>query len=183
MTKINFKDYLSLFPLDSVGVEIGVQRGDFSAQILEIVKPRRLHLVDCWQYQNDEVYDNDSANVSDNIQSEYMQIVIDRFKKQIGESRIIIHHQFSDIVVEEFSDNYFDWIYIDANHSYDAVKKDLQLYYPKVKNGGLICGDDYIDYGYYGVIAAVNDFVSENHLKINYLTDEKTPSYIIKVKK
>ena len=42
-----------------------------------------------------------------------------------------------------FEDNFFDYIYIDAEHSYEAVKQDLNCWYPKLKNNGYIFGDDY----------------------------------------
>ena len=38
---------------------------------------------------------------------------------------------------------YFDWIYIDGNHTYEYVKQDLEGYRPKVKPGGYMAGDDY----------------------------------------
>ncbi|MDP3697256.1 MAG: class I SAM-dependent methyltransferase, partial [Candidatus Taylorbacteria bacterium] len=36
-----------------------------------------------------------------------------------------------------------DFVYIDGNHSYDYVKKDLELYWDKVKKGGALTGDDF----------------------------------------
>jgi methyltransferase family protein len=38
--------------------------------------------------------------------------------------------------------HYFDWIYVDGDHQYEAVKKGLESYLPKVKPGGFITGDD-----------------------------------------
>ena len=35
-----------------------------------------------------------------------------------------------------------DWIYIDGDHSYEAVKADLKAAMQAVKRGGFICGDD-----------------------------------------
>ena len=37
----------------------------------------------------------------------------------------------------------FDFIYIDADHSYEACKLDLESYWPKLKQGGIMMGDDY----------------------------------------
>jgi len=42
-----------------------------------------------------------------------------------------------------FPDGYFDFVYIDADHTYDMVKNDIQLWLPIVKKGGLIGGHDY----------------------------------------
>ena len=40
-------------------------------------------------------------------------------------------------------DKKFDFIYIDASHDYESVKKDILNWYPKVKINGYIGGDDY----------------------------------------
>jgi predicted O-methyltransferase YrrM len=57
----------------------------------------------------------------------------------------------------QFKDEYFDIVYIDASHEYEFVKEDIIAWLPKVKKGGIICGDDYIE-GWPGVIKAVNEF-------------------------
>ena len=48
-----------------------------------------------------------------------------------------------------------DIIYIDAAHEYEAVKNDMALYAPLVKDGGVLMGDDY---HWRGVSKAVNEF-------------------------
>ena len=47
---------LELLPRLSVGAEIGVHLGDFSAEILKIVAPARLHLVDPWKHFDTPAY-------------------------------------------------------------------------------------------------------------------------------
>jgi hypothetical protein len=42
-------------------------------------------------------------------------------------------------------DGYFDWIYVDALHTYEAVRDDLAAWWPKLRVGGLFSGDDYAD--------------------------------------
>ena len=37
----------------------------------------------------------------------------------------------------------FDIVWIDADHSYDSVSRDIDLYHNKVKPGGIVCGHDY----------------------------------------
>ena len=41
-----------------------------------------------------------------------------------------------------FQDNSLDFVYIDSAHDYEHTKEDLETWYPKVKKGGLFCGDD-----------------------------------------
>lgn len=73
----------------------------------------------------------------------------------------IIHHKdYSYNVVDDFSNDY-DFIYVDGNHDYDSVKRDLELYLPKVKNGGFIGGHDYSEFEWPEVVRAVNEVIGE----------------------
>jgi hypothetical protein len=47
---------LRMLPRNSVGCEVGVWKGDFSAQILAVVKPRELHLIDPWVFADRPSY-------------------------------------------------------------------------------------------------------------------------------
>jgi predicted O-methyltransferase YrrM len=58
-----------------------------------------------------------------------------------------------------------NFLYIDANHEYDAVKRDLQIYYPFVKKGGIIAGHDIQGEG---VSKAVLEFANKNKLTIQF---------------
>jgi hypothetical protein len=52
-------------------------------------------------------------------------------------------------------------VYIDASHEYEYVKQDILNWLPKVKLGGIICGDDYTR-GWPGVVLAVNEIFGDN---------------------
>ena len=54
-----------------------------------------------------------------------------------------------------------DFLYIDADHSYEGCKSDLQLWWPHLKVGGLIAGDDYDD-PRWGVTPAWDEFEKEH---------------------
>jgi len=62
------------------------------------------------------------------------------------------------------TDNSLDFVYIDANHTYESMAEDISLYYPKVKKGGLLSGHDY-DYG--SVKRAVDEFINRENLKLH----------------
>jgi predicted O-methyltransferase YrrM len=64
-----------------------------------------------------------------------------------------------------FPDQHFDIVYIDASHDYRSVKRDVDTWYPKVRVGGYIAGDDYIA-GWPGVVGAVDAFLSQNSLSL-----------------
>jgi predicted O-methyltransferase YrrM len=57
---------------------------------------------------------------------------------------------------KKYLDEFFDIVYIDASHEYEYVKQDILNWHPKVKRGGIICGDDYI-WGWPGVVLAVDE--------------------------
>ena len=42
-----------------------------------------------------------------------------------------------------YKDNSLDFVFIDADHAFEAVTDDLSAWYPKVKRGGTIAGHDY----------------------------------------
>lgn len=68
---------------------------------------------------------------------------------------------------KNYPDEFFDIVYIDASHDYESVKKDIESWYPKVKNGGIICGDDYVA-GWPGVVKAVNETFKDGITVIGY---------------
>ncbi len=53
-----------------------------------------------------------------------------------------------------------DFVFIDANHTYEAVHGDITAWYPKVRPGGVMAGDDYGNEGFPGVKQAVDELLS-----------------------
>uniref|UniRef100_A0A914DV34 Class I SAM-dependent methyltransferase n=1 Tax=Acrobeloides nanus TaxID=290746 RepID=A0A914DV34_9BILA len=58
-----------------------------------------------------------------------------------------------------------DMIYIDADHDYESVLRDVRLYYSLLKKNGIIFGDDYTP-SWSAVMYAVDDFMKEMQLKV-----------------
>ena len=56
----------------------------------------------------------------------------------------------------KFADKSLDFVFIDANHTYEDVKADIRAYLPKIKDGGVIAGHDYCA-DWPGVIQAVKE--------------------------
>jgi predicted O-methyltransferase YrrM len=59
-----------------------------------------------------------------------------------SDARVKIKRLRSIDAASTFQDAYFDWVYIDGDHSYSAVMNDLFAWSTKVKPGGILCGDD-----------------------------------------
>jgi len=167
------KDFLlEILPKDSIGAEIGVHMGDFSARILKIVKPSKLHLIDPWKYENSETYSTAlyGGKAKGGGQSELdarYEVVLRRFKSQIDLKKLEVHRGTSEGEGESFANEYFDWVYIDGNHLYEFIKKDLELYFKKLKVGGYLTGDDYTEGGWWkgGVKKAVDEFVTSYNVQ------------------
>lgn len=155
---------LRRMPTNSVCAEIGAWKGDFSARILKIVQPARLHLVDPWKYEDSATYEHAWYGGSVGSNQAHMDrvhnSVVARFRKQIDAGVVVVHRSSSTGASAGFPDEYFDWVYIDGNHLYECVKADLNNFYPKVKYGGFITGDDYDRKGWWddGVTKAVDEF-------------------------
>ena len=67
-----------------------------------------------------------------------------------------------------FEDESVAFVFIDADHERDAVMRDLTAWWPKVKPGGTLGGDDYSS-SWRTVIAAVDEFVEKNKLQFEEL--------------
>ena len=155
---------LEMLPKGSVGAEIGVERGHFSQRILNIVKPKELHLIDPWKYEASGTYRSAGygghAKRGQEEMDERFLNVCARFAREVRHKRVKIHRDYSTNVLRQFPDEYFDWIYIDGNHLYEYVKRDLELSFLKIKVAGFMAGDDYMDKGWWedGVTKAVDEF-------------------------
>jgi hypothetical protein len=85
---------------------------------------------------------------------------------------ITLHEGESSTELSRFED-YFDWIYVDGDHSYEGVKRDIAAASRAVKSDGLLIFNDYIPFSYveftaYGVIQAVNEFCIEQDWRLRY---------------
>jgi hypothetical protein len=144
---------LELMPKNAVCAEIGIDRCDFSQLIMDITHPRELHLVD--------------------FNSGFIEAAKRRFGSELGAGQVKVHHGDSSDVILKMPDQYFDWIYIDADHNYAGVKKDLYAAHIKIKRDGLIALNDYIYFApsvfrKFGVVEAVNEFCVERDFEIIY---------------
>lgn len=177
----NRDNFLKLLPSNSVCAEVGVFQGNFSKRILKITKPKLLFLIDLWDTEYAQtliklVYGKPKKNY--NLEQEYA-IVIAKFAHH---DNVKIIRQDSVKALESFPDNFFDWVYIDDDHTYDYVKRDLEASLKKVKVNGLITGDDYSmqsNYRKNNVLKAVHEFINVHNYELKIMGDQ----FIIKNEK
>ena len=154
------KILLSRMRPGGVCAEIGVWKGAFSERIVADTRPEVLYLVDPWAFQPQfpaRIYGGKSARNQDDM-DEIDQGVRRRFE---GVEAVRIHRKTFRDFAGSIPQSHLDWIYIDGDHSENAVREDLALAWDLVKSGGCVAGDDYgwrdAD-GSRPVKAAVDDF-------------------------
>lgn len=145
--------------------ELGVCRG---ANFYEMIKhgPKLAVAVDSW-IDDGVISRNDGGYSQEILNKQY-----EDFATSVSDKPFVkIYREYSFNAVKHFEDNYFDLIYIDADHSYEGCLRDIEDWYPKVKRGKFLLGDDYTVYEgkhagvKFGVIEAVNDFAKKNNLE------------------
>lgn len=62
---------------------------------------------------------------------------------------------------KQFEDESLDFVMIDGDHQYEAVKADIDAWLPKVKHGGVLAGDDYDEQSHPGVVKAVRERLTD----------------------
>ena len=149
---------------NGIGAEIGVHLGDFSSLILTLARPRKLHLIDPWQHVADPNY-RWSLYGGEHVTQQDMDarhaLVLNKFAREIAAGTVEVHRRRSTDAASLLTDGELDFIYLDGDHTYDAVSSDLKAFFPKVRQGGLIIGDDYHLRGWWqdGVVRAFNEFI------------------------
>jgi len=86
-----------------------------------------------------------------------VQLLKTKYSEYVQSNRCSIHHGFSYALVNKFDNESLDVDYIDADHNYDSVVRDIQDYLPKIRLGGFICGHDYDRIAWPGVVKAVDE--------------------------
>jgi hypothetical protein len=157
---------LDLLPRGGVVAEVGVWRGAFSQTILKRLEPRELHLVDPWTFvpkYGDSWYGGADAKSQADM-DEIFEGVERRFASEIASGTVHLHRRSSLEAAEALESTMFDVVYIDADHTYDAVRADLRAWEPRVDVAGFLTGDDYCDGGWWegGAKRAVDEFAELN---------------------
>lgn len=73
--------------------------------------------------------------------------------------RVVIFKMYTREAVKVLSQIQFDLVFIDADHSYEAVKFDIAHFGPLVRPGGILCGHDYEPEHRPGLVRAVDELI------------------------
>jgi len=127
-----------------------------------------------------DVDGNDYREVD--LPKKYLELV----QRYAGASDVVFVRDLSHLFLASLPDEHLDFIYIDGDHSYAGVLRDLAAAYPKVKRGGLIMGHDYginwdkatIDWGH-EVDKALEVFLSETGLRLAAVAMDGMTSFAV----
>ncbi|KAL1523570.1 hypothetical protein AB1Y20_018506 [Prymnesium parvum] len=168
-------------------VELGVFRGEFAEANLKTWRGRRYYLVDLWA-ATDCVGGDGGACVYSNGSRSYDKRTAELRMARLGErgrGRFELVQASTTDAASRFADGFFDWIYLDATHTYAAARQDILTWWPKLRVGGLFSGHDYqfqhqtIGQGYtFGVRDAVDEFASQRNIRVYSTMESYLPSSI-----
>ena len=119
--------------------EVGVYRGHFAARMLdEVPQLERYFMVDPWRHLEDW---NKPANKDDDVFEQYYAETMSLTQAHAGK-RVVLRGRTVD-VVDEIPDGDLDLVYIDGDHTLRGITTDLARWFPKVREGGFVAGDDF----------------------------------------
>lgn len=153
-------------------VEIGIAGGHFTKQILATYSTlTAIWCVDPWKHFA-EGYE-DSCNLTDAEQEgRYRQFIKDNQNHPHVLPRRMMSYEFSKC--GELPPGCIDFIYLDANHSFAEVARDLTCWWDILKPGGIFAGHDYYDGNLkgHGVKLAVDVFAKDRGIQVHRTTSE-----------
>lgn len=141
---------LNHFPHGGTVGEVGTQTGRFARQILDVCQPEHLHLFDL---EFDTLMSRNPA---------------------LGtERRVTLHVGDSSTNLSALPDASFDWLYIDGDHSYEGLRRDISQAVRKIRPDGTLVFNDYVLWSAlemidYGVVPAVNELLCGGEWKVTY---------------
>jgi predicted O-methyltransferase YrrM len=162
----NFFDYAEFYDFISeqpytIFVEVGCWLGHSVSYLAQTMRNKpnvKIYAIDLF----DDSYDLKKYDYLEGIRYKL-------FQKKLIEAKV------NDIVIPiksvswdgaaNFSDESVDFVFIDADHSYESVKKDIEAWLPKIRKNGIISGHDYGNGNPSGVKQAVDEKFTNFELK------------------
>jgi len=159
-------------------VEIGAWKGKSSFYMGALIagsgKDIKFDVIDNW------LGDASSLNKQQTDPDVLAGTLIDTFKKNtelVKDSINEIISGDSSLQADRYEDESLDFVWIDGDHTYEGCLKDIEAFYPKVKVGGVIGGDDYSK-------KSVRQAVHEKFESVQTFCESKVPVWrIVKGKK
>mgnify|MGYP003965012587 CR=1 FL=1 len=140
-----FKFLINSIPDSGIFVECGAWLGKSSSFLCDNAKTYgyihqytngiNVFIVDTWEGSSDELDTTHKLATETDIYPVFLD--------NMGNRKFTPIKKTSIEASKDFQDESCDVVYIDMQHSYEAVKEDIEHWLPKVKKGGYISGHDY----------------------------------------
>jgi hypothetical protein len=165
---------LPLLPKAARIVEVGVGFGDFSRLIVDLCQPAHFVAIDLFTlHEQETIWGRSTREVFGGATHE--QAYRTRFAAELEAGRMTVLAGDSAACLERLQDASVDVIYLDADHTYDGVTRDLAALRPKLRDDGWLVLNDYApsSIGFpdmpYGVIQACHEFMVSNDWEMTHL--------------
>lgn len=122
-------------------------------------------------YDKNDAFPGDVAKLFRDDEQGSMDRLYEAVKLELNEKfpgRAKLVREKSTDWMDEESDN-FDLIFLDGDHTFEVVRKELSGFWAKVNEGGVLAGDDY---DWPEVKKAVDEFANEKKLHVKFLSKE-----------
>ena len=164
------KFLLDFISPNSVGAELGVFTGLFSAVLSRQRRISQLTFVDPWWKAFGDCYPDWNAY------TDYGRIktraAYETARRRIFQSQLprrVIEVGSSYDWLQSQPDESLDWVYLDSTHTYEGTKLELDMLNRKLRGNGLILGDDWQtsrDHRHHGIFLAVNEFLQTSNFEV-----------------
>lgn len=158
-------ELIKLLPENPVTVELGVAECLFSRDILRDWKPKMHYMVDLWE----------TFALPGDVGSE-QKWHDDNYKNVLKLVEPFSNYKILKGLTVQMSghvkDNSVDLVYIDACHSYECVRDDINAWWDKLKSGGVMAFHDY-EMTHYGVKQAVQEFAAAHRLTVISIPEDQ----------
>jgi peptidoglycan/xylan/chitin deacetylase (PgdA/CDA1 family) len=156
----------------SVFVELGAWKGRGTAfmgvEIANSGKAIRFFTVDHWRGGDDEGHALDEDVQAGRLYETFLANIA-----PVSEHVVAIRAETVE-AAEQFEDGSVDFVFVDAGHSYEDARADLAAWWPKVKQGGVMAGDDWLEDG---VQRAASEFFGAEGLEVSVEPGSPNPEW------
>ena len=131
--------YIKYFNFN-IGAELGVSTGLNFDSLMQLNKNLKLYGIDCFESEGNELEQYDKGIYQGRTQTDAIENAKRIEAKYPNRARMIFKR--TDKACEIIPDGHLDFIFIDADHTYEGVIRDIEMWEPKVQKNGLIMGHD-----------------------------------------
>lgn len=158
----------------TTGAEIGVHKGEYSAELCSMNADLKLYAIDPWT-----MYERETKEAEEEEPFSQDQDALDSFYAETVERlapyNCDIIRKTSMEAVKDFEPDSLDFIYLDANHDFKNVTEDLAAWTKTVRSGGIVSGHDYGHFKYrnrnLGSKRAIDNYVKEHNIRSLFLVN------------